>query len=706
MSATTSASSTALDPKEEKRLKGIRNIGIMAHIDAGKTTVTERILFITGRTHQIGEVHDGAATMDYQEDERARGITITSAATQCEWDGIQINIIDTPGHVDFTVEVERSLRVLDGAVAVFDGVAGVEAQSETIWRQADRYGVPRICFINKLDRTGADFDKAYESIINRLGANAVRMQIPMGAEKGFYGIIDLLTRTARKFVEGSSGTEVEAIDIPEEFKEIVELRRNEMIEKLVEVDDALVDKFLEGEEISNEEIVRCCHSAVLQRHAYPVFCGSALHDKGVMFLMDAITSYLPNPLEVGAVVGCDPRDEEKELVRGPNSAEPFSGLAFKTIADPNGDLTFVRIYSGTLSRGDQVLNPRTRKRERVGRLMFMHADKREAVDAACAGEICAVVGLKNTTTGDTVCCNDNQVVLESMTFPEAVISMSLEPQAMKDRDKLSTVLAHLCKEDPSFRAIVDADTEEIVISGMGELHLEIITTRIDRDHGVPISVGAPKVAYRQTISTERDVEGKHVKQSGGHGQYGVANVRFVPNNESEEEGLEFIDEIKGGVIPRQYIPAVKAGIVGAMQTGGRLGWPFVNVKAHLHYGKYHEVDSSELAFQMAGSLAFREACKENTTILEPYMKLSVQVPEEYIGDVVGDLNTRRVEVDEIAVTGDLREVRGAVPIAEMFSYASRLRGMTQGRGMFSMEPDNYRPVPAWVAEKLVEEMTK
>ena len=706
MTTATVTSEVAVDPKEAARLKNIRNIGIMAHIDAGKTTVTERILYITGRTHQIGEVHDGAATMDYQEDERARGITITSAATQCEWEGTRINLIDTPGHVDFTVEVERSLRVLDGAVAVFDGVAGVEAQSETVWRQADRYGVPRICFINKLDRTGADFEKAFESIINRLGANAVRMQMPLGSEKDFWGIIDLTTRSARRFVTGSRGTEMEDCEVPAEFLEEVEEKRMEMIEKLIEVDDNLVEKFLEGDEITIEEIKRACHAAVLQRHAYPVFCGSALHDKGVMFLLDAICDFLPNPLEVGAVMGTHPRDEEQEIVRGPNSAEPFAGLAFKTIADPNGDLTFVRIYSGTLSRGDQVLNPRTRKRERVGRLMFMHADKREAVDIAHAGEICAVVGLKNTTTGDTVCDNDNQVVLESMTFPEAVISMSIEPKAQKDRDKLSNVLAHLVKEDPSFRASMDEETDEIVISGMGELHLEIITTRIDRDHGVGINVGAPKVAYRQTLTAERDVEGKHVKQSGGSGQFGVVNVRFVPNTESESDELEFHDEIKGGVIPKQFIPAVSAGIAESMKTGGRLGWPFVNVAAHLHYGKTHDVDSSELAFQMAGSKAFREAIADNTTVLEPYMKLSVQVPEEYIGDVVGDLNTRRVEVDEIAVTGDLREVRGAVPIAEMFNYAGRLRGLTQGRGMFSMEPLNYRAAPAYIAEKLVKDATE
>jgi len=700
---TQTPNSPSLDPKEEARLRSIRNIGIMAHIDAGKTTVTERVLFITGRTHQIGEVHDGAATMDYQEDERARGITITSAATQCEWNGTQINLIDTPGHVDFTVEVERSLRVLDGAVAVFDGVAGVEAQSETVWRQADRYGVPRICFINKLDRTGADFDKAYETIINRLGANAVRMQVPLGKEKDFHGIVDLISRTARRFVEGSQGTTTEDMEIPAEARDLVEKRRMELIEKVVEVDDDLVEKFLEGEEISEAEIKEAVRQCVLLGHAVPVFCGSALHDKGVMFLMDAIVDYLPTPLDKGAVVGFDPKDEDKEIVRAADSEAPFSGLAFKTIADPNGDLTFVRVYSGTLVRGSQVLNPRTRKKERVGRLMYMHAEKREAVEEVKAGGICAVVGLKNTTTGDTVCDPAEPVVMESMTFPEAVISMSVEPKALKDRDKLSDVLTNLCKEDPSFRAWVDDETDEMVISGMGELHLEIITTRIDRDHGVPINVGAPKVAYRQTMTAPVDIEGKHVKQSGGHGQYAVVNIKFEPG---EDEELEFVDEIKGGVIPRQYIPAVHAGLKESMKGGGRMGWPFVNIKATLHYGKFHEVDSSELAFQTAGQIAFRQAVSGNTTMLEPYMKLSVQVPEEYIGDVIGDLNTRRVEVDEIAVTGDLREVRGAVPIAEMFNYAGRLRGLTQGRGMFSMEPLNYRPVPQYVVDKLLKEESK
>ncbi|KAA3607217.1 MAG: elongation factor G [Planctomycetota bacterium] len=694
----------ALPEKELERLSRIRNIGIMAHIDAGKTTVTERILYLTGRTHQIGEVHDGQATMDYMEDERNRGITITSAATRCEWKGQNINVIDTPGHVDFTVEVERSLRVLDGAVAVFDGVAGVEAQSETVWRQANRYNVPRIAFINKLDRTGADFDKAFDSIVNRLGANAVRMQVPLGKEKEFYGLVDLITRRARRFVEDSRGSEAEEIEVPEEYRDLVEKRRMEMIENLIEVDDDLVEKFLEGEEITEQEIRNAARQATLMGHAVPVLCGSALHDKGVMFLMDAIVDFLPNPLDKGAVVGRDPKDEALEIVRGANCDDDFCGLAFKTIADPNGDLTFIRVYAGTLRRGDAVLNPRTRKKERIGRLMFMHAAKREAVDEVKAGQICAVVGFKNTVTGDTVCDPKQQIVLESMTFPDSVVSMSIEPKSLKDRDRLSDALAHLTREDPTFRAQIDEQTDEMVVSGMGELHLEIVLTRIQRDMGIPITVGEPKVAYKQTLTAERDIEGRHVKQTGGHGQFAVVNVRFEPNPGAEDP-VEFIDQIKGGVVPRQYIPAVRKGLEDAAKSGGRLGFPFVDLKATLHFGKAHEVDSSELAFHSAGILAFRLATDSNVTILEPMMRLSVQVPEEYLGDVIGDLNTRRVEVEEIAISGDLREVRGRVPISEMFNYASRLRGSTQGRGSFSMEPLDYAPLPNHLAEKLLKDMS-
>ncbi|MFK5956954.1 MAG: elongation factor G [Planctomycetota bacterium] len=698
-----------LSKSEEKRLSNLRNIGIMAHIDAGKTTVTERILFITGNIHKIGEVHDGAATMDYMEDERNRGITITSAATQCEWNGTRINIIDTPGHVDFTIEVERSLRVLDGAVAVFDGVAGVEAQSETVWRQADRYGVPRICFINKLDRVGADFERAFESIGNRLQCNAVRMQLPLGIEKEFYGLIDLVGMRALRFTEGD-GPGVEEMEIPEDMREEAEMRRAEMIENIVEVDDDMVERFLEGDEFTEAELKDVARRATLSGHAVPVFCGSALHDKGVHPLMDAVVDYLPSPLDKGQIIGCNPKDLEIQVIRNANSEEPLSGLAFKTIADPNGDLTFVRIYSGTLKRGDAVLNPRTRKKERVGRLMFMHADERKAVDEVKAGEICAVVGLKQTITGDTVCDDKNPIVLESMTFPEAVISMSIEPKSSGDRDKLGDLLGKLHREDPSFRVITDKDTDETIISGMGELHLEIVTTRIGRDYGIPVMVGAPRVAYRQTINNSVDIEGRQIKQSGGSGQFAVVNVKFrkwVPEEDVEvKTNTNFIDSTKGGVVPNQYIPAVGKGIEEASKSGGKLGWPFVSIEAELHYGKSHDVDSSEMAFNLAAQRAFREALEDNFTVLEPVMKLNVQVPEEFLGDVIGDLNTRRVNIEQMTMDGMIREVNGTVPIAEMFSYAGTIRGLTQGRGSFSMEPAGYEAVPVYVQEELIKERLK
>jgi elongation factor G len=686
--------------KEVERLSNLRNIGIMAHIDAGKTTVTERVLFLTGRTYNIGEVHHGEATMDYLEDERKRGITITSAATQCEWRETTINLIDTPGHVDFTVEVERSLRVLDGAIAVFDGVAGVEAQSETVWRQADRYGVPRIALINKLDRQGADFDKAYESILHRLQCNAVRMQVPIGTEKDFSGVVDLITRKAWKFTEGDGPT-IEEIPIPEDMLDLVEERRQEMIEKVVEVDDALVDRFLEGDEISEDEIRAACRTATLLMHAVPVFCGSALHDKGVHALLDGVVDFLPSPLDKEILTGLDPKDEATEIQRQPDADEPMAALCFKTIADPNGDLTFLRIYSGTLKRGDQVWNPRTRRKERVGRLMFMHADKREAADEVRAGNICAVVGLKQAITGDTVCDLTQPILLESISFPEPVISMSIEPSSLADRDKLTDLLGRIQREDPSFRAVTDSETAEQVISGMGELHLEIITTRMGRDHGIEVKVGAPRVAYRQTLASEKDIEGKQIKQSGGSGQYAVVNIRFSPLPLDAEEPYAFVDSTKGGVVPDTYIPAVRKGVQESMNAGGKLGWPFVGIQAELHYGKHHDVDSSELAFQLAAERAFREAADGNFKLLEPVMRLNVQVPEEYIGDVIGDLNTRRVSIKEITMDGPLREIDGQVPIAEMFKYAGTLRGLTQGRGNFSMEPNGYQVVPVAVQENLV-----
>ena len=704
MSDTATQPAPELSAQELKRLTNLRNIGIMAHIDAGKTTVTERILYITGRTHNIGEVHDGAATMDYMEDERNRGITITSAATQCEWDGVTINLIDTPGHVDFTVEVERSLRVLDGAVAVFDGVAGVEAQSETVWRQADRYGVPRICFINKLDRVGADFDRAYGTILTRLGANAVRMQLPMGIEKDFMGLVDLITMKAYSFVEGDGPGIEEMPAIPDEYIELAEARRMEMIEKIVEIDDDLVEKFLEGGEFSVEELKDATRKSAIAGHAVPVFCGSALHDKGVHPLLDAIVDYLPTPLDLGAIKGTDPKNEDAEVERPSDSDGPLAALAFKTISDPNGDLTFIRIYSGTMNRGDSVYNPRTRKKERIGRLMFMHADKREAVDTVRAGNICAVVGLKDIITGDTICAQDAQVVLESMDFPEPVIAMAIEPKSTGDRDKLGDLLGKLSREDPSLRVFTDKETDETVIAGMGELHLEIVCTRINRDYKIPINVGEPRVAYRQTITREVDIEGKQVKQSGGSGQFAVVNVKFAPEPEQDEKCV-FEDTTKGGVVPLQYIPAVNAGINEAMKSGGRLGFAYVGIHANLHFGKSHDVDSSELAFNLAGQRAFKEALENNFTILEPVMKLTVQVPEENLGDVIGDLNTRRVAIEEMTMDGVIREVNGKVPIAEMFNYSSTLRGLTSGRGTFSMEPAGYEPTPPHIQEKIVKDAT-
>ena len=702
MSDTATQPAPELSASELKRLTNIRNIGIMAHIDAGKTTVTERILYITGRTHNIGEVHDGAATMDYMEDERNRGITITSAATQCVWDGVTINLIDTPGHVDFTIEVERSLRVLDGAVAVFDGVAGVEAQSETVWRQADRYGVPRICFINKLDRVGADFDRSYGTILTRLGANAVRMQIPMGIEKDFMGLIDLITMKAMRFTEGD-GPGVEIMDaIPAEYVELAEARRAEMIEKIVEIDDDLVEKFLEGGEFTEAELKDATRRSVIASHAVPVFCGSALHDKGVHPLLDAINDFLPTPLDLGAIKGLDVKDDTITLERPSDSAGPLAALAFKTISDPNGDLTFIRLYSGILNRGDAVYNPRTRKKERVGRLMYMHADKREAVDSVEAGNICAVVGLKDAITGDTICSQDAPIVLESMDFPEPVIAMAIEPKSTGDRDKLGDLLGKLSREDPSLRVFTDKETDETVIAGMGELHLEIVTTRIGRDYKIPINVGEPRVAFRQTINREVDIEGKQIKQSGGSGQFAVVNVKFGPDPELGEKSV-FEDSTKGGVVPPQYIPSVNKGIDEAMKSGGRIGFPYVGIHANLHYGKFHDVDSSELAFNLAAQRAFREALDGNFTILEPVMKLTVQVPEEHLGDVIGDLNTRRVAIEEMTMDGMIREINGKVPIAEMFNYSSTLRGLTSGRGSFSMEPAGYESTPAYVQEKIVKD---
>ncbi|MFN0206786.1 MAG: elongation factor G [Planctomycetota bacterium] len=692
-------------------MKKHRNFGICAHIDAGKTTISERILFLTGKVHRMGEVHDGTATMDYLQDEQERGITITSAATTCEWAGHSMNLIDTPGHVDFTAEVERSLRVLDGAVAVFDGVAGVEAQSETVWRQANRYGVSRLAFVNKMDRVGASFEKCIESMRVRLDANPVPLQLPIGAGYSFKGVIDLIHRKAYEFTDDSDGRKTTEVPIPAEMADEVKKAREFLVEKVSEVDDQLMEKFVEGEEVTIDEIKSALRLGTLKRHIQPVLCGSALKKKGINFLLDAIVDYLPSPLDIGGIKGRHPHKKDAEtnelieIARQPLPTEPLCLLAFKTISDKNGDLTFVRVYSGTLASGAQLSNPRLRRTERIGRIVKMHASDREQVDEIVAGDIAAVLGLKQTITGDTLCDEDHPIVLERMEFPDTVISQSIAPKAQADRDKLTETIGKLMREDPTFKAKTDEETNELVISGMGELHLEILVTRIQRDYGVNVVIGKPKVAYRQTLAKAKDVEGRHIKQSGGHGQYGVVKVKFEPAFVKEND-VEFIDDIGGGRIPRQFIPAVEAGIRMAAEHGSTLGFPFTNVRASLYDGQYHDVDSSELAFQQAGMLAFRMAAEGNWVLLEPIMKLDVQVPEEFLGSTIGDLNSRRAEITDIAAEGGIRSIQGKAPIAEMFQYSSTLRGMTQGRGVYSMEPSEYRAVPRAIAEKVFEEVMK
>ncbi len=682
-----------------ERLKRGRNIGIMAHIDAGKTTVTERILFLTSKIHRTGEVHHGEATMDFLEEEQKRGITIQSAATQVEWASHVINIIDTPGHVDFTAEVERSLRVLDGAVAVFDAVHGVEAQSETVWRQADRYRVPRICLINKMDRVGADFERAIQSIVERLGARPVALQIPVGREKDFNGVVDLVQGTLYEFDEESGGKAVHERPLTDELREELALRRHALCEIAAEFDEELLDLFVEDEPISPELLRTTLRKATLAMEITPVLCGSALKDKGIRFLLDAVVDYLPSPLEIPPVSGEDPRTDEPTS-RRPDEDEPVCLMAFKTIAETTGDLTFVRVYSGVLERGATLLNPRTRREERIGRLVQVHANKREAIERIPVGGIGAVLGLKNTITGDTLCDPERPIQLSKIQFPEAVISMSLEPKKGADRDKLSEVIGRMMREDPTFRAQTSEETGDLLISGMGELHLEVVVNRIKSEHGVEVITGRPKVAYKQRLARTREVESRYIRQTGGRGQYAVAHLRFGVG-EPEDGVLEFVNEIKGGAIPREYIPAVRSGILEAVSGGGRGGYPFVDVLAVLFDGKAHEVDSSEMAFHACAIQAFRQASEGNTLLLEPIMKIEVRAPEEFLGAVVGDLNSRRGEVSDVEAAGDQRIVRGLVPVAEMFAYSSALRGATQGRGSFAMELFEYRPVPAALAEKIL-----
>ncbi|WP_200791937.1 elongation factor G [Caloranaerobacter azorensis] len=676
-----------------------RNIGIMAHIDAGKTTTTERILFYTGRIHKIGETHEGASQMDWMEQEQERGITITSAATTCFWREHRINIIDTPGHVDFTVEVERSLRVLDGAVAVFCAKGGVEPQSETVWRQADKYNVPRIAFVNKMDIMGADFFRAVEMMKDRLGANAVPIQLPIGKEDTFVGIVDLVNMNARIYKD-DLGKEIEVTDIPDEIRDLAEEYREKLLEAIAEQDEELMMKYLEGEELTTEEIISAIRKATINVDIVPVLCGSAYKNKGVQMLLDAVVDYLPSPVDLPAVKGMKPNSDE-EIERKASDDEPFSALAFKIMADPYvGKLAFFRVYSGVLRSGSYVLNSTKGKKERIGRILQMHANKREEISEVYAGDIAAAVGLKSTITGDTLCDENAPIVLESMEFPEPVISVAIEPKTKAGQEKMAIALAKLAEEDPTFRTYTDQETGQTIISGMGELHLEIIVDRLLREFKVEANVGKPQVAYKETITKAVDVEGKFVRQSGGRGQYGHVKIKMEPKERGT--GYEFVNQIVGGVIPKEYIPAVDAGIQEAMLNGVLGGYPVLDVKVTLYDGSYHEVDSSEMAFKIAGSMAFKEGMKKgNPVLLEPIMKVEVVVPEEYMGDVMGDINSRRGRVEGMESRSGAQVIRGYVPLAEMFGYATDLRSKTQGRGTYVMQFSHYEPAPSSVAEKVL-----
>jgi len=686
-----------------------RNIGIIAHIDAGKTTVSERILYYTGITHKIGEVHDGAATMDWMEQEQERGITITSAATTCYWkfadNDYRVNIIDTPGHVDFTVEVERSLRVLDGGVTVFDGVAGVEAQTETVWRQADKYGVPRICFINKLDRTGADFYIDLDRIAQRLTKNAFAIQLPIGIEGGFKGIVDLIEMKAAIY-KTDDGMEFDIVDIPEDMKAKAEEYRAKMIEKAVEADDELTMKYLEGEEITNEEIKYAIRKGTLEVKLHPILCGSALKNKGVQMLLDAVAQYLPSPVDVGDTHGINPKTGD-EIVRKANSTDPFCGLAFKIATDPFvGKLCFFRVYSGKLEAGSYVLNSSTGEKERVGRIVRMHANSREDVTDVSAGDIAAIVGLKGTTTGNTLCDPNSPIVLESITFSDPPVSIAIEPATKADQEKLSIALQRLAEEDPTFRVKVDHETGQTIIRGMGELHLEIMVDRMKREFGVVANVGAPQVAYRETIKKSGvEAEGKFVRQSGGRGQYGHVWIKLSPSEQGK--GFIFINAIKGGVVPTEYIKPVREGIEEALQNGVLAGYPVVDVTAELYDGSYHDVDSNEMAFKIAGSMALQEGVKKaGPTLLEPVMRVEVVTPEEFMGDIIGDLNARRGKIESMEDRFGAKVVTGFVPLGEMFGYTTDIRSMTQGRASSSMELANYADVPNHVAEAIIAKNSK
>lgn len=686
-------------------LERVRNIGIVAHIDAGKTTTTERILYYTGLSHKIGEVHDGATVTDYMAQERERGITITSAAVSCSWQRredpkalpFQINIIDTPGHVDFTIEVERSLRVLDGAVTVFDGVAGVEPQSETVWRQADRYGVPRMCFVNKLDRTGANFFRCVDMIKERLVATPAVITLPVGAEADFKGLIDLIRMKAILWDDDSLGAKYEIVDIPEELKEQADEYREKLLENCADVDDAFAEKFLEGEEITEDEVIAAIRKGTMENKHVPVFCGTAFKNKGVQFLLDCVLDFMPSPLDVPAIKGTLYDGTEAE--RPADDSAPFSALAFKIINDKYGQLTFMRVYSGTVKKGMSVKNMRTGKRLRIGRLVRMFADKREEISAVHSGSIAAAIGL-DCSTGDTLCDEDNEIVLESLDIPPAVVTLAIEPKTKADQEKLGVALGKLAGEDPSLRVSSDEETNQTTIAGMGELHLEIIVDRLQREYFVDSNVGKPQVAYRETITKEVEQESKYIKQSGGRGQYGHVWVRFSPNEPGE--GFIFENKIVGGSIPREYIPAVSKGIEEALSTGIQAGYPVVDLKATLFEGSYHDVDSSEMAFKIAGSMAFKEGAKKaGPQILEPIMSTEVITPEDWMGDVIGDLNSRRGRVSGMTDRVGMKIIAAAVPLAEMFGYATDLRSKTQGRATYTMEFSHYDAVPSSIAEEII-----
>ncbi len=680
-------------------LDKLRNIGIMAHIDAGKTTTTERILYYTGVSHKIGETHDGSATMDFMEQEQERGITITSAATHCQWAGHTINIIDTPGHVDFTIEVERSLRVLDGAVAVFDAVAGVEPQSETVWRQANRYGVPRICFINKMDRIGSNFFRAVDMFRDRLKAKPIMLQLPIGAEDHFEGVVDLIKGKAIKFDKETKGSDFWEEDIPADMMELFEEKHHEMVEAVAEEDEELLNKYLESGTLTEEEIISCVRKATISQAIVPVVCGSAFRNMGVQPLLDAVVRYLPSPLDIPQMKGVVPgTDEEVECKCSDN--EPLAGLVFKLAADPYiGHLAFFRIYSGFVESGMSVLNANTGKPERVGRILRMHANKREEIKWAGAGDIVALVGLKQVSTGDTLCSDKRPVVLESLDIPEPVIEVAIEPKTKADRDALSAALNKLAKEDPSFRVKGDEETGQTLIAGMGELHLEIIVDRLTREFGVNANVGKPQVAYRETITKPAKSDTKHVKQSGGRGQYGHAVIEVEPN---PGKGYEFVNSITGGVIPKEYIPAIDKGIQDALKSGVLAGFPVVDVKVNLVFGSYHEVDSSEQAFYVTGSMSIKDGMqKASPVLLEPIMDVEVVTPDDYLGDVMGDLNGRRGKVQSMEARAGAQAIRCQVPLSEMFGYATDLRSRTQGRATFTMQFDHYEKVPASLAEALI-----